>query len=588
MVMGTIRFDDEVAAQFARKLVAVADVLHSQALVRGAAAEQAMQDFEGPFAQVFWFAHLTQASNRSRLDAALFELSEVVLTAILKARQERERLAEVEAWEARQAEREERRRLDPTGGAASDFLEIFDRPPSEDRILPPTIVASYSPQEPQRTSAGAGVPQGRTSADPDRLNVFLSDARQADEALRMELDAVLAVFGAFREACSWVPLESISVFGGFQQLLGISQLHSNWIEQVSLAFAAAGGGLLSSPTLEMVATGGQTRTDQSVLDLLSSVPADEIAVLFKTRPELGAQLKRIPATDVNAWWTRLGPAEDGARFSARQEALIGGLPEVIGNLEGVPYGARAQANESVLRVRIKALKDELAQEPTDGDYAKLGSMQEDLRALEDIADSLKVRPGLDGRFLISLTDDHPPLAAVSIGDLDTATNVTYAVPGMGQTTTTMTSWVKASQNVQSMLPTGNAVVAWIGYQTPPNVTETANFSVMDIDDAVAGGAALASSVHGLSAVRGDSIPKPDVVAHSYGTAVVAVAASRSDVEFGTFVSLGSAGLPDSVDSVSDLHVEGMYAGQARNKLWFEEESGDRRRGWDVTTAGIIM
>ncbi|AZZ56437.1 hypothetical protein C5E08_11395 [Rathayibacter iranicus] len=29
----------------------------------------------------------------------------------------------------------------------------------------------------------------------------------------MELDAVLAVFGAFREACSWVPLESISVFG---------------------------------------------------------------------------------------------------------------------------------------------------------------------------------------------------------------------------------------------------------------------------------------------------------------------------------------------------------------------------------------
>ncbi|NRD09373.1 hypothetical protein HRF29_10560 [Rathayibacter agropyri] len=166
------------------------------------------------------------------------------------------------------------------------------------------------------------------------------------------------------------------------------------------------------------------------------------------------------------------------------------------------------------------------------------------------------------------------MAAVSIGDLDTATSVTYAVPGMGQTTATMTSWVKASQNVQSLLPAGSAVVAWIGYETPPNAAQTGDQSVLNIDDAIAGGAALASCVQGLSAVRGDSIPKPDVVGHSYGTTVVAVAASRSDVEFGTFVALGSAGLPDSVDSVSDLHVEGMYAGQARNKALYEEESGD--------------
>ncbi|PPG86143.1 hypothetical protein C5C00_12680 [Rathayibacter rathayi] len=88
-------------------------------LVRGAAAEQAMQDFEGPSAQVSWFAHLTQESNRSRPDSALFTLSEMVLVAIVQADAERERLSTLAAWEARQAEREEQRRLDPTGGAAS-------------------------------------------------------------------------------------------------------------------------------------------------------------------------------------------------------------------------------------------------------------------------------------------------------------------------------------------------------------------------------------------------------------------------------------------------------------------------------------
>ncbi|MHC2185811.1 pimeloyl-ACP methyl ester carboxylesterase [Rathayibacter agropyri] len=243
----------------------------------------------------------------------------------------------------------------------------------------------------------------------------------------------------------------------------------------------------------------------------------------------------------------------------------------------MPYGARAQANKSVLTARIKALKQrqhEMLYGVPDLGSDDFVEMAKQLKALENIADSLKVRPGFDDRFLISLTNDHPPLAAVSIGDLDTATNVTYAVPGMGQTTATMTSWAKASQNVQSLLPPGSAVVAWIGYETPPSAVENLDPSVLSIDDAVAGGAALAVSVQGLSAVRGDSIPKPDVVGHSYGTTVIAVAVSRSDVEFGTFVALGSAGLPDSVDSVSDLHVEGMYAGQARDRFSTEEESGD--------------
>ncbi|QHC56694.1 alpha/beta hydrolase [Rathayibacter tanaceti] len=568
--METIRFDDETARRFAQTLMTAADVLRGQSVVRGAAAEQAMQDFEGPSAQVFWLAHLTQVSNRSRLDSVLFTLSEVVLVAIAAAGAERERLAQVAAWEARQEER----RLDPMGVAGSDLSDIFRRPPSEDRILPPTIAASYWPQEPERTTAGVGVAPGGTSADPERLDVFVSDARQADEALRVELDSVSKAFAAFSDLCSWVPLESTTVFAGFQQLQELSRSLVDWVDQVSRAFEAAGGGRLSSATLEMAVTAGTSRTDRSALDLLSTVPADQLAVLLVITPELGAQLKRIPPTDAHTWWTQLAPADGGAGFSARQEALIGALPGVVGNLEGVPYGARAQANKKALTERITALSEELAQESADGDPARLRTIETDFQALENIRNSLDTRAGQDPRFLVSLTEDHPPLAAVSIGDLDTATSVTYAVPGMGQTTETADSWVKASQNVRSVLPDGSAVIAWIGYETPPPAVENVDASVLDIDDAVAGAAALAASLHGLSAVRGDSIPKPGAVGHSYGTTVVAITAARSDVELGTFVSLGSAGLPDSVDAVSDLHVEDMYAGQARDKLPFETESGD--------------
>lgn len=147
---------------------------------------------------------------------------------------------------------------------------------------------------------------------------------------------------------------------------------------------------------------------------------------------------------------------------------------------------------------------------------------------------------------------------------DLLTEKTYAVPGMGQTTADMTSWVKASKNVQSLLPPGSAVVAWIGYETPPPAVENLDPSVFYLDDAVSGGAALAVSVQGLSAVRGDSMPKPNVVGHSYGTTVAAVAASRSDVELGTFVALGSAGLPDSVDCF----------GSAGGRLSLASASGD--------------
>ncbi|PPI75620.1 hypothetical protein C5E12_00795 [Rathayibacter rathayi] len=588
----TFPFDDAAAAALADVAEQAALALSTQGLLRSAAMEWALREFRGVYSELFRQVCFCETDNRNRLSGQLYELADLVRLVASCAARERQRREEYAAWEQRAAEREQRRRADPVAALAAGVDDVFDRPPSDQPIVPPPISAVFSPISLVHTSVGGQAVDGMTSADPEHLDVFVSEIRQADQALRWRLEEAMTAWGVFGNRCSWAPVESFSVLRGFRELLSIGADTASWVEQISLAFTAAGGGELSTPVLDVIGTLAKPLGGRSLLDSLSTLSADDLATLLASSPDLAARLGRVAPAVVNEWWRSLN-STDGARFSPQQEALVAGLPGVTGNLEGVPYGARATANESVLTARIAALEGEAASlrgVGCDEAAQRLTGVESQLAALTNIRASLISTPLASPRFLISLTDAEPPLAAVSIGDLDTATNVTYAVPGMGQTTESMTEWTKASQNLQSLLPPGSAVVAWIGYETPPMPTVSEDGGdVFTSKEAVAGGAALASAVQGLSAVRGDDIPKPNVVGHSYGSTVMAVAASRSDVELGVVVTLGSAGLPDSVDEASDLHAEAVYAGQARDKYFGETESGDeaawvgRDFSWDHHT-----
>ncbi|PPG16685.1 hypothetical protein C5C74_11785 [Rathayibacter sp. AY1E8] len=573
--MTLFSFDHAAAAELVRASDEAAEALASQGLLRSVAAEYALGEFRGAYAELFRRVCVCDRENRGRLSAELHEFADTVRLVARKAEEERRRREEYAAWERRADEREQQRRLDPVAALAAGVEEVVDRPPSDRPVVPPPIRALFSPRSVPRTSPGGPAAGGTTSADPERLDVFVSQTRQADEAMRSRLQDLMAAWGAFGNRCSWAPVESFSVLRGFRELLSIGAADATWVEQISLAFTAAGGAALSVPVLDAVGTLARPRGGRSLLDSLAALSSDDLATLLAASPDLAARLGRLAPTLVNDWWRSLD-STDGARFSPQQAALVAGLPGVIGNLEGVPYRARVRANERALRARIVALRSEAAGlRGKAGDGERLAAVESQLVALRDVRASLRRGLGQDPRFLISLTADEPPLAAVSIGDPDTATNVTYAVPGMGQTTESMTRWTKASQNLQSLLPPGSAVVSWIGYETPPMARLGGNgMDVLTSNQAVAGGAALASAVQGLSAVRGDDLPKPNVVAHSYGSTVMAVAASRSDVELGVVVTLGSAGLPDSVDEASDLHAESVFAGQARDKYLGETESGD--------------
>jgi len=139
---------------------------------------------------------------------------------------------------------------------------------------------------------------------------------------------------------------------------------------------------------------------------------------------------------------------------------------------------------------------------------------------------------------------------------------------MGTTTSDMSDWTRGAEQVYASAnaaggPGDRAVIAWIGYKTPPVPVQLGQVDVLKNDMAEAGGHRLAGALAGIAAVRAESRPRLNVVAHSYGTTTAACALRQPDaVQVDTFVSVGSAGLPKDVSSTSDLHADQVFAGEA--------------------------
>ncbi|MFK0004120.1 alpha/beta hydrolase [Paenarthrobacter sp. NPDC090522] len=171
--------------------------------------------------------------------------------------------------------------------------------------------------------------------------------------------------------------------------------------------------------------------------------------------------------------------------------------------------------------------------------------------------------------MVSFTPDEngKPLVAVAIGDLDTASNVTWNVPGMKTTVADgLESWTKSAQDLYKVqefagLKSGDirtlAVVSWVGYDSPEAPPSS---EVLSTEQAKAGGAKLAMALDGFSELRtsgSDGIDQPhlNVVAHSYGTTTASYALISTTHSVDTVTFFGSAGIAwRDVGSAMDLHV----------------------------------
>ena len=292
---------------------------------------------------------------------------------------------------------------------------------------------------------------------------------------------------------------------------------------------------------------------------------------------------QVPPDDAAAWWSDLG--------DDRRTVLAHAVPGVVGNLEGVPYSVRDTANRQFLRYATTAVAGRIGSDAERPDDLRRLAMLEQVRATLDGATHDVPFAGTADRHLVALDTVLPGRAAVTVGDLDTADDVSLLVPGMLFTVSDqLVDWTNTAgalhdeqatwatllgRSGPGPVPTV-AVVAWMGYQTP----DLTNF--YDLGLAQRGAAHLEGALAGLDAARADDEPRVSVMAHSYGSTTATIALSSGRVAVDSLVLLGSPG--SVVPDAGDLAVRGTDVYAAAGS--FDPVAGSGFFGADPATAAF--
>jgi len=221
--------------------------------------------------------------------------------------------------------------------------------------------------------------------------------------------------------------------------------------------------------------------------------------------------------EIQRWWAGL-TEEEQAQLTVTES------PEV-GNLDGIPFGDRAAANQ----VTMQQLID-------DGDH--------DPR-LDQFVDPDTGRVD-DDRYIIIFDPASDGFAAELFGDLDTATSVAVVVPGMGSDLGNFTNRVAHDASILYDKDPSRAVIAWSGYDAPDGLPALTAIEVATEGKARTGGEQLAGFVAALGL---ESTSRTTVIGHSYGSLTVGHAI-RDGMTADNVVFIGSPGV--GVDNVSDF------------------------------------
>lgn len=326
------------------------------------------------------------------------------------------------------------------------------------------------------------------------------------------------------------------------------------------------------------------------LTALAAMTPEQAERWLADHPELVAALAEHPpaAADVVVWWGSLGaPAvgPDGTLDpNALQAVLIAAMPSAIGNLNGVPYWARSDANVIALDRELAAVEDELDEAyqaiqdlgpgvtpnlPPAGSaeaWARWQEVAERRRALLAVAQSIGGQDAYDTAAyqLVELRlDAQPPFAAVASGNLDDADYVSVLAPGMNSTVESSlpglvgnADSLLAAQQAQLGDQGRAAVLSWVGYETPDEI------SVFGSEHAIAGAPAFEHTLAGLDATLTDggpsgAGPSTTAILHSYGGTMGSWALSQADHGVDTVVFLNSPGV--IISSADQMHVDNVYA-----------------------------
>lgn len=416
-------------------------------------------------------------------------------------------------------------------------------------------------------------------------------------ALSLSLGGGSGAFGAREISLASVTSPSITV-ASFQQPIaqnlvirqsaGDSPGHARQVDIAPVTvpvFADGGMTKLAPVDLTLIPNLG----GRALLDQFSLLPTSALERYVSDHPTAVADLLATPiaASEVERWWGTASPAV--------REKLISTTPDLVGNLDGIPFGTRNLANREYLAAAISGLEEQLSSGVGRGMNVEVTNH---LHMLTQIDNALKSKKGDPVRTLVSLETDAPGRAAIVVGDLASADYVSYLIPGMfftidGQvddwadTATTLfhdqLSWL------DRLGESGKAVatVAWIGYQTP----HLLNVGSLTLADEGAG--YLARAIEGLQALRGDQQPYVSVMAHSYGSTAAMIALQRGDFQIDALAVVGSPGSSAQTAAALSVRDANVYVGEAGwdpvvNSAFYGSDPGSASYGaYRMSVAGGV-
>lgn len=285
--------------------------------------------------------------------------------------------------------------------------------------------------------------------------------------------------------------------------------------------------------------------------------------------------------DNATWWKALSEQQ--------QQQVIEQHPGWVGNLDGVAFTARDEANRSLLAVhratlvgRQESLEKALAGNRFGGafthDDAALDHVNDKLAALAEIERTL-AKPGDRQLLLLDLSAERAQ-AAMARGNVDTSADVAVFIPGMSANvsgalrlydTTMGQLQQRAELEGKRLKPAGQgtvAVVTWIGYQAPQMGWDLIGRNSVASDHAAQSGAALlVPFLQGVGAARDSATPVSSardsatpvsatsgrdvhltLLGHSYGSTVAGLALQQNtgvdDVVFFGSPGIGTSNPPD--------------------------------------------
>lgn len=274
--------------------------------------------------------------------------------------------------------------------------------------------------------------------------------------------------------------------------------------------------------------------------------------------------------EVAAWWYSLSDRERGEIREKAKNDIRAGRPtkyEALGNMDGIDARTRGEINRERVDRDIRSLEDRISKAwegvLTDSDAERAQSETADLR--NQLSELEKIR-GAGNQDDVSIylyepatgEDGHEAThAALAVGNIDDADNVTTYVPGMTTSVEGSGGLVGQMRALKSQAESEGqgsvAAIAWVGYDAPPGPW-TGDASVTSTHDAELGGNSLAKHLEGIEDSRTAS-GKPvhqSVLGHSYGstTSSYGVAQVRSGV-VDDYAVVGSPGLKGAAET---MHV----------------------------------